>query len=199
MSSDSHAAHLHHQNEMDSIDVFGFWLYIMTDCILFAALFAAFLVLHHPGVYGPDFKKFIELPYVLGETFFLLASNFVFGLAVLALYKNKVSLTRIFLTCTFILGAGFVFMEIAEFIKLFHEGYTPQTSGGASAFFVLVGTHGFHVSMGLLWILMMIIQLPKLGASHIARRRMAYLGMFWNFLDIVWIFLFTLVYLMGAM
>jgi cytochrome o ubiquinol oxidase subunit III len=199
MSSDSHAAHLQHQNQMDSTDVFGFWLYIMTDCILFASLFAAFLVLHHPGVYGPAFKHFIELPYVLGETFFLLASNFVFGLAVLALYKNKVSLTRVFLACTFILGAGFVFMEVAEFIKLYHEGYTAQVSGGASAFFVLVGTHGFHVSMGLLWILMMIIQLPKLGISHISKRRMAYLGMFWNFLDIVWIFLFTLVYLMGAM
>ena len=199
MSADSHAEHLHHQNEMDSTDVFGFWLYIMTDCVLFASLFAAFLVLHHPGVYGPNFKHFIELPYVLGETFFLLASNFTFGLAILALYRNKANVVRAFLALTFLLGAGFVFMEVAEFVKLAHEGYSWHTSGGASAFFVLVGTHGFHVSMGLLWILITILQLPKLGINHISKRRMTYLGLFWNFLDIVWIFLFTLVYLMGAM
>lgn len=199
MSSIDHAEHLHHQNEMDSTDVFGFWLYIMTDCILFASLFAVFVVLHHPGAYGPVFKKFIELPYVLGETFLLLGSNFAFGLSILALYKKKINWTRIFLALTFVLGAGFVAMEINEFILLAHEGYRWSSSGGASAFFVLVGTHGFHVSMGLLWIAIMILQLPKLKGSHIAKRRMAYLGMFWNFLDIVWIFLFTLVYLMGAM
>ena len=199
MSSEAHIGHLHHQNEMDSTDVFGFWLYIMTDCILFASLFAVFVVLHHEGAYGPAFKHFIELPYVLGETFFLLASNFTFGLAILSLYQNRSSLVRFFLGLTFILGAGFVAMEINEFVKLAHEGYIWSASGAASAFFVLVGTHGFHVSMGLLWIIIMIVQLPKLGSGNIAKRRLAYLGMFWNFLDIVWIFLFTLVYLMGAM
>ena len=198
MSAESHAEHIHHQNEMDSTDVFGFWIYIMTDCVLFAALFAVFLVLHNPGSYGPQFKNFIELPYVLGETFFLLASNFTFGLAVLSMYKKKLNQLRIFLGTTFVLGAGFVIMEINEFVKLAHEGYSWHVSGGASAFFVLVATHGFHVSIGLLWIALMIFKLPKMGINNISKRKVTYLGLFWNFLDIVWIFLFTIVYLMGA-
>ena len=189
---------LEHHNHADETDVFGFWLYIMTDCILFGALFAAYIVLHSPGYYGPTFKKFIDLPYVLGETFFLLASNFTFGLAILSLYKDKLHLVRGLLGLTFLLGLGFVFMEIHEFIHLVHEGYSWHVSGAASAFFVLVGTHGFHVSMGLLWILVMLFQIGKLKSSSL-KKRLTYLGLFWNFLDIVWIFLFTIVYLMGAM
>ena len=196
MSSHAHA--IDHHNQADETDVFGFWLYIMTDCILFASLFAAFLVLHHPGAYGPAFKQFIDLPYVLGETFFLLASNFTFGLAILSLHKNKLALVRGLLALTFLLGLGFVFMEIHEFIHLMHEGYSWHVSGAASAFFVLVGTHGFHVSMGLLWILVMLFQIGKLKSNSL-KKRLTYLGLFWNFLDIVWIFLFTIVYLMGAM
>jgi len=195
--SASHA--IEHQMEMDTTDVFGFWIYIMTDCILFASLFAAFLVLHQPGVYGPAFKKFIELPYVLGETFFLLTSNFMFGLSILMMYKNKAALTNFFLILTFILGLGFVAMEVNEFIKLAHEGYSWTTSGGASAFFVLVATHGTHVSVGLLWILVMIIQISVFKVTPTIKRRLTYLGLFWNFLDIVWIFLFTIVYLVGAL
>ena len=191
-------AHAIAHNKADETDVFGFWLYIMTDCVLFASLFAAYLVLHMPGSYGPSFKPFIELPYVLGETFFLLASNFTFGLAILSLYKDQLTALRAWLLATFILGAGFVFMEVNEFIHLAHEGYSWHVSGAASSFFVLVGTHGFHVSMGLLWILVMLFQVKKLGVSSNLKRRLTYLGMFWNFLDIVWIFLFTIVYLMGA-
>ena len=104
-----------------------------------------------------------------------------------------------FLILTFLLGAGFVGMEINEFVHLAHEGYQWTISGAASSFFVLVGTHGLHVSIGLLWILVMIIQVPYFGLNKMTHRRLTYLGMFWNFLDIVWIFLFTIVYLMGAM
>lgn len=192
------AQHMEHHHETDSTDVLGFWLYIMTDCVLFAALFAAFIVLHHKGAYGPAFKSHIDLGYVLGETFFLLASNLTFGIAILSLYKKKLSLTRLGLALTFILGAGFVIMEVNEFIHLAHEGYSWHASAAASAFFVLVGTHGFHVSMGLLWILVMLFQLPKFKITQMTKKRMTYLGMFWNFLDIVWIFLFSLVYLMGV-
>lgn len=188
----------HHQ-ETDSTDVFGFWLYIMTDCILFASLFATYLVLHHPGALGPALKPYIQLPYVLGETFFLLASNLAFGLAILGLYKNKLKTVQAWLTITFLLGAGFVTMEINEFIHLVHEGYSWHVSGAASAFFTLVGTHGFHVSIGLFWILVMMIQLPIMKIGKLTKKRMTYLGLFWNFLDIVWIFVFTIVYLMGAM
>ena len=190
--------HHDHQNHADSVDFFGFWLYILTDCILFASLFAAYLVLHQPGAYGPSLKSFISLPYVLKETLFLLASNFTFGMAILALYKERTGLIQLFLMMTFVLGGCFVAMEVHEFIQLAHEGYSWHTSGGASAFFTLVGTHGFHVSIGLLWILIMMVQFRCFKVSAMTKRRMTYLGLFWNFLDIVWIFVFTIVYLMGA-
>jgi len=197
MSSHAHA--LEHQAEADSTDVFGFWIYIMTDCILFSCLFATYVVLHHPGAYGPGLKQHIELPYVLGETFFLLASNFTFGLGMLAMQKDNHAMLRFWLVVTFILGAGFVGMELHEFFNLAALGYTPQSSGAASAFFVLVGTHGFHVSMGLLWMLVMLVQISVFKMTPAVKRRLTYLGLFWNFLDIVWIFLFTVVYLLGAL
>jgi cytochrome o ubiquinol oxidase subunit III len=195
MSSEAHA---HHQHEADSIDVFGFWLYIMTDCVLFASLFAAFLVLHYKGAYGPDFKHFIELPFVLGETFFLLASNLTYGMAMIAINCNKKSWVKMWLILTAIFGACFVAMEIYEFVHLIHVGYSPQVSAAASAFFTLVGTHGCHVSVGLIWIIVMIFQVGRFGFTPFIKKRLTYLGLFWNFLDIVWIFLFTIVYLMGA-
>lgn len=189
-----------HHVDTDSTDVFGFWLYIMTDCILFGSLFATFIVLNYQGMPGSQLKNYINLYDVLNETFLLLASNFTFCLSILNLNKNKILKAQIWLVLTFILGAGFIFIEINEFIHLAHEGFRWDLSGEASSFFTLVGTHGLHVSCGLVWILLMIIQLPLLkNISHIAKRRMTYLGLFWNFLDIVWIFVFTIVYLMGAM
>ncbi|MBW5802512.1 cytochrome o ubiquinol oxidase subunit III [Coxiella endosymbiont of Ornithodoros amblus] len=198
MRVDTATATAEHHHNADATDVFGFWLYIMTDCILFASLVATFLVLHHPGAVGPLLKPLIDLSYVLVETFFLLASNFTFCLAIFGINKNKLTAVIFWLILTFILGAGFVVMEVIEFFHLSAKGYSWAVSGAASAFFTLVGTHGFHVTMGLLWILIMIIQLPILKINKNAARRMVYLGLFWNFLDIVWIFLFTIVYLMGA-
>lgn len=190
--------HEHHHHNTDGTDVFGFWLYIMTDCLLFASLFATYLVLHYPGAVGPTLKEHIHLSYVLGETFFLLASNFTFCLAIFAMHKDRVATVVTWLILTFILGAGFVFMEVKEFVDLSAEGYSWHVSGAASAFFTLVGTHGLHVSFGLLWILIMIVQLLFFKITSNTSRRMVYLGLFWNFLDIVWIFLFSIVYLMGA-
>lgn len=187
-----------HHHDADATDVFGFWLYIMTDCVLFGTLFATFLVLNYQGMPLLELKKYIDLPVVLIETFFLLASNFTFCLAMLSLYKNKISHTQGWLILTFLLGASFVVLEIREFIHLAAEGFRWDFNGQASSFFTLVGTHGLHVSCGLLWILLMTIQLPFINAANIAKRRMTYLGLFWNFLDIVWIFVFTVVYLMGA-
>lgn len=199
MHSEAIAAHTHH-HEADSTDVFGFWLYIMTDCILFGCLFAAFLVLNFPGASGPELKTYLKLPNVLLETFFLLASNFTFCLAMLNLYQTKLFRVQLWLAISFLLGASFIFMEVTEFIELAKEGFRWDVSGKASSFFTLVGTHGLHVSCGLVWIIIMIIQLPLLKKDvYVARRRMTYLGLFWNFLDIVWIFVFTIVYLMGAM
>lgn len=191
-------AHEHHHHDANATDIFGFWLYIMTDCILFASLFATYLVLHHPGAVGPTLKEHIHLTYVLWETFFLLASNFTYCLAIFAVNKNKLGSVISWLILTFILGAGFVGMEVTEFFNLNAEGYSWHISGAASSFFTLVGTHGLHVSFGLLWILTMIIQLLFFKITINTSRRLVYLGLFWNFLDIVWIFLFSMVYLMGA-
>jgi len=187
-----------HHLDTDSIDVFGFWLYIMSDCILFGSLFAVFLVLNYPGAPGPDIKNYLNLTNVLIETFLLLASNFTFCLAMLGLYAHKLVRVQLWLFISFLLGASFVFMEIKEFIELAGNGFSWDVSGKTSAFFTLVGTHGLHVSCGLLWILIMIFQLPLIKDIAIAKRRMTCLGLFWNFLDIVWIFVFTIVYLMGA-
>ncbi len=191
-------SHEHHHHDADATDVFGFWLYILTDCILFGTLFATFLVLHMPGAPGPSLKSYLDLNGILLETFILLASNFTFCLAMLSMYKNKLGQVQFWLLITFLLGASFVALELKEFAHLAHEGYRWDVSGAASSFFTLVGTHGFHVTMGLLWILVMIVQLPFIKITHITKRRMTYLGLFWNFLDIVWIFVFTIVYLMGA-
>jgi cytochrome o ubiquinol oxidase subunit 3 len=190
--------HHHHHHEGDSLDVFGFWLYILTDCILFGTLFATFIVLNDPSSHGPTLKSYVDLKGILIETFLLLVSNLTFCFAILSLNKSFIGRTQLWLAITFLLGAGFVFMEVTEFANIAHEGFSWATSGQASSFFTLVGTHGLHVSFGLLWILIMIIQLPMLKITHITKRRMTYLGLFWNFLDIVWIFVFTIVYLMGA-
>lgn len=186
----------HHDS--DSTDVFGFWMYILTDCILFGALFATFLVLNNPGHLGPTLNNFVNLKDVLIETALLLVSNFTFCLAILNLYQDKIHKVQIWLGITFLLAVGFITMEVTEFIHMANEGFRWDVSGAISSFFTLVGTHGLHVSFGLLWILMMIIQLPLIKLNHVKRRRMTYLGLFWSFLDIVWIFVFTIVYLMGA-
>lgn len=198
----AHDAHaLHHANEADATDIFGFWMYIMTDCILFATLFASFAVMYANTAGHPALGTLFNTNYVLGETMFLLVSNLTFGLAALASYKDHKKLILIFLSLTFILGLGFVGMEVNEFINLIHEGHSFQQSGALSAFFTLVGTHGLHVSFGLLWILVMILQIsisPTVNRN--LKRRLTYLGLFWNFLDIVWIFVFTIVYLfMGTL
>jgi cytochrome o ubiquinol oxidase subunit III len=186
----------HHDS--DATDVFGFWMYILTDCILFGCLFATFLVLNNPGYPGPVLKNYVNLQDVLIETFLLLGSNFTFCLATLNLYQDKLHKVQLWLAITFLLAAGFIFLEVREFIHLANEGFRWEVSGAISSFFTLVGTHGLHVAFGLLWILIMIIQLPLIKLENVRRRRMTYLGLFWNFLDIVWIFVFTVVYLMGA-
>ena len=195
---DNHALTHEHHHDADATDVFGFWLYILTDCILFASLFATFIVLNNPGSPGPALKGYINLRDILIETFLLLGSNFTYCLAVLGLYENKIWKVQLWLATTFLLGASFVTMEIQEFIHLADEGFRWDVNAQASSFFTLVGTHGLHVSFGLIWILVMIWQLPAMKITHITKRRMTYLGLFWNFLDIVWIFVFTIVYLLGA-
>ena len=193
--NDGHDDHQHHADQMD---IFGFWIYIMSDCLLFGTLFAAFVVLRDPNFGGFGIKSIINIPYVLGETIFLLCSSFTYGMGILSSYQGKTRQVIFWLIVTIILGLGFVSMEVREFIHLSFEGFGPQTCGFLSAFFTLVGTHGFHVSIGLLWMIVLVVQLALYGDSGKMRRRLTYLGLFWAFLDIVWIFVFTIVYLMGA-
>ena len=187
-----------HHPDMDAIDVFGFWIYILTDCVLFATIFAAYAVLHNNTFGLPGIKELTSLPYVLGETLFLLASSFTYGLAMLGVYKNDRKRVLTWLIITFICGVGFISMEINEFVNLASDGYTWKSSAALSAFFTLVGTHGFHVTMGLLWMSVMIYQVARYKINSTMSKRLTYLGLFWHFLDIVWIFVFTIVYLMGA-
>lgn len=190
-------AHEHH-HDADSTDIFGFWIYIMSDCILFASIFAVFAVLHTQTFGGPTIKSITNIPYILNETLALLASSFTYGMAILALYKRNKKQVLTWLIVTFIFGLSFVVMEVNEFVHLYLENHSWQSSAALSSFFTLVGTHGLHVSMGLLWMLVLMLQVSIYGIDSTMTRRLTYLGLFWAFLDIVWIFVFTVVYLMGA-
>lgn len=182
-----------------SIAALGFWIYLMSDLIIFSGLFATYVVLSHNYAGGPTGKELFDLPYVLGETALLLVSSVTFGLTMLTLRKGDIRPIMLGLVVTFLLGLGFVSMEIHEFSQLIHEGAGPQRSGFLSAFFALVGTHGAHVACGMLWMVVMLVQLATKGLTAPVQSRLLRLGMFWHFLDIVWIGLFTVVYLMGVL
>lgn len=176
----------------------GFWVYLMTDCILFASLFAAYAVLRDSTFGGPSGADIFEMPFVLSETIVLLVSSFVCGLGLLAARAGKRIATLVLFGLTCALGAGFLVMEITEFAKLAHEGHGWQESGFLSAFFTLVGTHGAHILVGLLWMAVMLVRTMRVGLTENTVRRLSLLALYWHFLDIVWIFIFTIVYLMGA-
>jgi cytochrome o ubiquinol oxidase subunit III len=189
---------LQHHHHTDAADIFGFWIYILSDCVLFAAIFATYAVLYQNVFGGPGIKELSSLPYIFAETMLLLCSSFTYGLSMLALYKNKMRTVLTWLAVTFMLGAAFVVMELNEFVHLYLEGHDWQASAALSAFFTLVGTHGLHVTTGLFWMLLLGVQLLCWGITPVIGKRLTYLGLFWAFLDIVWIFVFTIVYLMGA-
>lgn len=183
--------------------LFGFWIYIMSDALLFGAIFATYAVLHSNTFGGPSLRELFSMPFVLTETLVLLASSFTYGLASLyahhhSSHEKSKRIVLAWLFATMILGALFLAMEVSEFSKLFHEGNSWQRSGFLSAFFTLVGTHGLHVTAGLLWMGSLFAQVWKYGLTTRTIGKVSTLGLFWHFLDIVWIFIFTFVYLFGA-
>lgn len=186
-----HDDHIAHTTEVQTM---GFWLYLMTDCILFGCLFATFIVLSS-GVAPFAF----DLNLVMTETFILLTSSFTFGLAMINAHRTRLNSTLLWLFVTFALGASFIYLELQEFTHLIHTGNDWTKSGYFSAFFTLVATHGLHVSFGLLWIILLSIQLVKHGLNGITIRKLGLLSLFWHFLDIVWIFVFSIVYLIGGL
>ncbi len=177
----------------------GFWLYLMSDCLIFAALFATYGVLSQSYAGGPTGADLFDLPLVALNTSFLLVSSITYGFAMLQMQQGKLSGTMLWLGITGILGVGFLGLEIYEFYHLIQLGAWTQTSGFLSAFFALVGTHGLHVVFGILWLVILLVQLRMYGLTGANRRRLFCLSMFWHFLDVIWIGVFTIVYLMGSM
>lgn len=186
----SHAAH-----DDGSRTTLGFWIYLMSDCLIFSVLFATFGVLMRNTAGGPNGEDLFDLPFVLTETVLLLLSSYTFGLAMLGLRAEKKRLVLGWLMVTLLLGVAFIGMECHEFAKLIHEGAGPDTSAFLSSYFTLVGTHGLHVTCGLLWIVVMMHQVMRFGLDDVVQRRLACLSLFWHFLDLVWICVFTLIYL----
>jgi len=177
----------------------GFWIYLMSDCLIFAILFACYAVLGGNYAAGPAPKDLFELPLVALNTAMLLISSITFGFAVLQMQQGKVRGTQIWLAVTALFGAAFLAIELYEFQHLIHIGATPQRSAFLSAFFTLVGTHGLHVTFGIVWLITLMVQLGRHGLIPANKRRVMCLSMFWHFLDVVWIGVFTIVYLMGML
>lgn len=187
-----------HANTTDKV-TFGFWVYLMSDCVLFAALFAVYAVLRTETFGGPAIDSIVDLPYVLAETLLLLTSSFTIGLALLAAHAGRKRLTLLALGATLALGLGFLGMEAGEFVKLVGEGGAPSRSAFLSAFFALLGTHGLHVALGSVWMLALSAHVYLRGLREGTMRKLMCLGLFWHFLDIIWIFIFTFVYLFGSL
>lgn len=189
----------HDEHHDDGKLTFGFWVYILSDCMLFATMFATFAVLS--GSFGSGIEPYdlFAHEFVLAETALLLVSSFTFGMAMLGMHKHDMRNMAIWLVITFFLGAGFLCLEMYEFYHLAHEGATPQTSGYWSAFFSLVGLHGLHVFSGLMWMLLLIYPLRRDGLTEENKGRLSCLSLFWHFLDVIWICVFSFVYLIGGM
>lgn len=187
-----------HTRAADQKSLFGFWVYIMTDCVVFASLFAAYVVLENRTASGPDSSEIFNLPYVLIETLLLLTSSFTAGLALLAAHQKQRDMVVRWLLITFALGLVFLGMEIYEFNALIGEGHSWTRSAFLSGYFTLVGTHGLHITAGLLWLIFLLFQVARSGIVGSSAKRLMLFGMFWHFLDVVWIFIFTIVYLRGV-
>ena len=185
--------------EADDKTTFGFWVYIMTDCVLFASLFAVYAVLHRNTFGGPPSQVLYNLPYALLETLILLTSSFTCGLAVLAAQRRNKQQVLFWFGLTMVLGLSFLGLELHEFRDLVLQGNSWRRSGFLTSFFTLVGTHGLHITSGLIWMIVMMTQVSRKGLTRATVRRLKLLSMFWHFLDVVWIFIFTIVYLQGVM
>lgn len=192
-----HDGHEHHDS--GGIATFGFWIYIMSDCLLFATMFATFAVLGMSTVGQVNPKEVLDLWYVAGETALLLLSSFTFGMAMLAAHAKNGQKVTFWLVITWLLGAGFILMELNEFFHLLHIGASPQNGGYWSGFFGLIGTHGLHVSAGLIWMVILAFHFMRDGLSADNLTRLSLLSLFWHFLDIIWVCVFSIVYLVGAL
>ena len=177
----------------------GFWIYLMSDALIFATLFATFGVVSSSYAGGPGPREIFELPLVALNTAFLLTSSITYGMAMIDMEAGRTRAVQAWLAVTAVLEAAFIGVELYEFGNLIAEGATPQRSAFLSGFFTLVGTHGLHVTFGLIWIAVMLVQVGQRGLILENKRRLMCLGMFWHLLDVVWIGVFTFVYLLGVL
>jgi len=208
MSASSHTAkvdrtgatfYLTEEHHPESSTYLGFWLYLMSDCLLFAALFATFGVLGRSYAGGPTGSELFDLPTVALNTAFLLCSSITYGMAMIAVQESRVRAALTWLAVTGLFGLGFLTLELKEFFHLIAEGNGPQRSAFLSSFFTLVGTHGLHVTCGIIWLVTLMVQIKRWGLTEVTRRRLMCLSLFWHFLDVIWIGVFSFVYLLGAM
>lgn len=197
MSSVVHEMSHHEDYDAEHNDrvMFGFWVYLMTDLLMFTVLFAVYAVLHDSTAGGETGRQLFSQPLALTETLLLLTSSFTCGIAMIAARRAKKLQTLIWFGVTFMLGLAFLTMELTEFAAFIHEGHTLGSNAFLSSFFVLVGTHGLHITSGLLWMVITMVFVIKRGLNSHLVRKLAMLSLFWHFLDIVWIFIFTIVYL----
>ncbi|MDG2534126.1 cytochrome o ubiquinol oxidase subunit III [Sphingomonas sp. HITSZ_GF] len=177
----------------------GFWIYLMSDCLIFAILFATYAVLGGNFAAGPGPKELFDLPLVALNTAMLLFSSITYGFAMLAIQRENKAQTLIWLAITLVFGGAFLGIELYEFNHLIHEGAGPWRSAFLSSFFTLVGTHGLHVTFGSIWLVTLMVQVSRFGLTAANKRRLACLSLFWHFLDVIWIGVFTFVYLMGML
>jgi cytochrome o ubiquinol oxidase subunit 3 len=194
----AHGGEVEHSDTVGN-HVFGFWIYLMSDLVLFGALFATHAVLARGYAGGPTGKELFDLAYTFGETMCLLFSSAACGMVMLAVHDDRRKGVLTWLPVTFLLGLGFIGMEIHEFYGMIAAGHGPDRSAFLSAFFTLVGTHGTHVTFGLVWMAVIMVQIVTKGLTTPVRSRLLRWSMFWHFLDVVWIGIFTFVYLMGVM
>lgn len=181
-----------------SKNVLGFWIYLMTDCIIFATLFTTYAVLSSKTFGGPVPKELFSLTTAFSETIILLLSSLTGGFIVLAAVRNRIDQMYIWITATLVLGLSFLYLELSEFNDFIEKGASWKVSAFLSSFFTLVGTHGLHITTGLVWLVVLFFQLFFQGLTIDTFRRFVIFSLFWHFLDLIWIFIFTFVFLRGV-
>ncbi|MCR3756334.1 MAG: cytochrome bo3 ubiquinol oxidase subunit 3 [Candidatus Westeberhardia cardiocondylae] len=193
--------HNTNHHNLKNIKIFGFWIYLMSDCLIFATLCSVYILLKNNISNGPTIDNIYKLPYIFIETILLLCSSITYSIALKYIFpitiknKNKKKI-NIWLVLTAILGFNFVYMETQEFYDLIIQGYGPNKSAFLSSFFTLLGTHNLHMISGIIWIIIMITQIHYYGLTTNNQIRLQCLGLFWHFLDIIWLIIITIVYLL---
>lgn len=189
---------MEYSSEEGALKIFGFWIFLGAEIVLFSTLFATYFVLHGQTAGGPAAKDLFDLKGFTMETFFLLTSSFTCGLSTLAMRKKSKTGYLIWTIVTLLLGLGFLGLEISEFANYVSMNAGPTRSAFLSSFFALVGTHGAHVTLGIFWVISVLVQVMKRGFTPMTARKAFITGLYWHFLDVVWIFIFSTIYLLGV-